>query len=146
MSDKLQAAVRWVAEGAGHEIADYYAGFTEHGVFPVVPTKPKEIERWSRMKKHPFVMNLSPEYEVDTQCILPGASGTLEGEVETVLGWLAKAGIAYAVEPNNSGDWQLKFYTADQYSTAVIVPYGDSLHAALESALVALHAGATGDA
>ena len=94
MSNELQAAVRWVAEGAGETV--------------------------------PIDVSLSV------------ASGTLDSsEVGLVLGWLAKTG--YVLYPRFKVN---KYFYYRHVSGGFLLGSGDTLHAALESALVALHEGA----
>ena len=109
MGNKLQAAVCWAAEAAGETISN------------------GDIQKSS----------VYAGGNLTTWHAVPGASGTLEGEVETVLAWLAKAGYLW-----RNGLRGADFVISDEFGDVLSEGNGDSIHAALESALVSLHAGA----
>ena len=111
MISELQAAVRWLAEGAGYEIR-------------------KRGTKWTVAfdEGHTFQW-------------LPGASGTLEGEVETVLGWLAKAGYNWSGWPIKDSEL-IEFRITRDSRRTITRESKSTLHAALASALVALYEGA----
>lgn len=117
MTTDLQAALIPLAEKAGYGLKPCHedcsaVGVVEHStIWDVVN---KGVRWWT----------------------LPGADGTLEGEVELVLGWLAKAGYVYQ---GFYATGKHVFTTRNNATMLKTQGEGDTLHAALAAAVIALH-------
>ena len=112
--DNLSEAVKALAERAGEQVS--IDRFGE----PYYNTKP-EVD---------IAKNWEP---------VPGASGSLEGEVETVLGWLAKVGYDTFVG-FGSGQFVIQPFhhlNETEHDTLLFEVRGDTLHEALSQAVCA---------
>lgn len=105
----LQAALIPLAEKAGYEVSQY----DSYGTWYKLGTGRYE----------PF----------------PDADGTLEGEVELVLGWLAKAGYGTTIGNSLKGESFMYRCHIDIGTEMQSWAFKDTLHAALAAAVIALN-------
>ncbi len=116
----LVDAVRRVAEAAGYKL--HYSRNME------------DTERYY------FIYEKNPS-GVLRRVMLPGASGSLEGECEVVLGWLAKAGYMPQISSLDDLDTEQTGFGVFLYAKSdkpEWTGHGDTLHEALAAALLAM--------
>ena len=121
---ELQQALVPLAKKAGYHIETF--DHSEHGYG-------KRTTVWTRPERDSDTADDARENFMGE---LPGANGTLEGECEVVLSWLAKAG--YTVRYHQSKKNYIVALVRHQENVIAIRKFGPTLHEALASAVKAL--------